>query len=246
MVLFSGDLNIIQESVVKVGDKVARDYVELENLQNSYKSCEKFADMLIDSIKRKLFEYLSSKKPSVSILFQDESHSDETFDSDMRYIVDPLCGRLNLIHAIPYFSISVALQKKMRDGEYKTVCGVIDSPVMQETFMVEDGKGAYVNSRRLRVSARSRLDDSIVAIKNNSNKEFIVKIINKYKNVILTNCEALNICNVASGKYDIAILDSSSIHQDLSLLLVKEAGGFVKKLETGEVVVCNNLLYSQI
>ena len=46
MVLFSADLSIIQDSIIKVGDKISRDFVELENLQNSYKGSTKFAELI--------------------------------------------------------------------------------------------------------------------------------------------------------------------------------------------------------
>lgn len=246
MVLFSADLTVINDSIVKIGDKVSRDYIELENLQNSHKGCVQFADMIVDFIKRKLFDYFKNKKPSYDIIFQDEDNKNREFNSDMRYLINPLCGKINLAHAIPYFSISIALQKRTKEGEYKTICGIIDNPITQETFIVEEGKGAYLNSRRIRVSSRSRLDDCVVAIKNSKDKDFLFKFIKKYKNIMITNCDILNICNIANGKYDIAILDKNLPSYDLPLLLVKEAGGLIKKLETGEIIVCNDLLYSQV
>ncbi len=245
MVLFSGDLNIIQDSIRKISDKIARDYVELEILQNSHKGCAKFTEMTIDFIKRKLFEYFKSKKPFYDIVFLGDDIKEDELKSEFRYLISPLCGKINLIHAIPYFSISIALFKRDSEGKFKTICGIIDNPITQETFIVEDGKGAYVNSRRIRVSSRSNLSDALVVIKNVENKDFIVNCVKKYNNLMMTNCEVLNICNVASGKYDATILDKSAAYQELSLLLVKEAGGLIKRLNTGEIIVCNDLLYSQ-
>lgn len=244
MVLFSADLNVIQDSILKISDKISRDFVELENLQNSHKGSTQFTDMIIDFVKRKLFEYFKSKKPNYDIMFLGENSAE--FKADSRYLISPLCGKMNLSHAIPYFSVSVALQRKNKEGEYKTVCGVIDNPITQETFTVEEGKGAYVNARRIRVSSRLRLDDALVAIKNVDNKAFMTNCIKKYKNIMVTNCEVLNICNVANGKYDVTVLDKTAPYQELSLLLVKEAGGLTKKGENGEIIVCNDLLYSQL
>ena len=119
MVLFSADLTVIQDSIIKISDKIARDYVELENLQNSHKGCTQFADMLVDFIQRRLFEYFKSKKPAYDIIFQGEDIKNREYNSNMRYLINPLCGRINLVHAIPYFSVSVALQKKTKEGEYK-------------------------------------------------------------------------------------------------------------------------------
>lgn len=245
MVLFSGEINVIQDSIRKVSDKIARDYVELEVLQNSHKGNIQFTEKAIEFVRKKIFEYLSLKKPSYDIMFLGDDVNDDRLKSNFRYLISPLCGKINLLHAIPYFSISVSLLKKNPEGEFKTVCGVIDNPITQETFVVEEGKGAYVNSRRIRVSSRSNLNDSLIAIKNIENKNFVVNCIKKYNNVMVTNCEVLNICNVASGKFDATILEKSNLYQELSLLLVKEAGGLTKKLDSGEIIVSNDLLHMQ-
>ncbi len=246
MVLFSGDLTVIQDSIIKVSDKISRDFVELENLQSSHRGPEQFANMTIDFIKRKLFEYFKNKKPSYDIIFLDEQNDYDKLKSNFRYIINPLCGKLNLLHAIPYFAISISLQKKDKNNEFKTICGVIDSPITQETFIVEEGKGAYLNSRRIRVSSRSNLEQALVAINNVNDKNFKNNCINKYRNITITNCDILNICNVANGKYDITILQKDSINYELPLLLIKEAGGLIKKFDNNILVITNDLLYSQI
>lgn len=245
MVFFSGDLNVIQDSIKKISDKISRDYVELEVLQNSHKGTLGFTDMTIDFIKKKLYEYFKSKKPNYDIVFLGEKINEDELKSNYRYLISPLCGKINLMHSIPYFSTSVALMKKDTDGKFHTICGIIDNTITQETFIVESGKGAYVNSRRIRVSNRSNLKDSIIAIKNVENKDFVANIIKKYPNVMVNNCEVLNICGVACGKYDATILEKSAEYQELSLLLVKEAGGLVKKMNNGNIVVCCDNLYSQ-
>lgn len=246
MVLFSGDLTIIQDSIIKVSDKISRDFVELENLQSSHRGPEQFANMTIDFIKRRLFDYFKTKKPHYDIMFLDEKNNEHEFKSNFRYVINPLCGRINLLHAIPYFAIMIALQKKDKSGEFKTVCGIIDNSITQETFIVEEGKGAYVNARRIRVSSRSNLDQALTVIGNVPEKDFKNRCVEKYKNLTITNCDILNICNLASGKYDITILQQNNINYELPLLLVKEAGGLIKKLDNGNLILTNDLLYSQI
>ena len=246
MVLFSAELTVIKDSIIKISDKVARDYVELEILQNSQRSPDQFVEMTIDFIRKKMFEYFKSKKPHYDIIFQGENNKGIDFKSEYRYLITPMCGKINLIHAIPYFSISVALLKRNKDGEYKTVCGLIDNPITQETYLAEEGRGAYVNSRRIRISSRPNLDDAFVVIKNVDDRDFICSCIKKYKNITVTNCEILNICSVASGKYDLTVLNKAADYQELALLLFKEAGGIIKTTENGEVVLCNELLSSKI
>ena len=73
-------------------------------------------------------------------------------DPRHRWIVDPLDGTTNFLHGIPHFCISIALE---RDGEI--VAGIIYEPTRDEMFWAEKGAGAYLNERRLRVSARRNL-----------------------------------------------------------------------------------------
>lgn len=245
MVLFSPDLAVIQDSVIKVGDKISRDFVELENLQNSYKGSVKFAELVVEFVKKRLFEFLKTKKPNYDVIFSDENN-DERFDSDCRYLINPMCGKTNLVHAIPYFCISIALQKKSKDGIYQTMCGLIDSPITRETFIVEQGKGAYVNSRRIRVSSRSNVNEALAVIRDTPNKSFIIKCLQKYKMLNITNCDILNICNVANGKFDFTIIEGNNIFLELPILLLKEAGGLIKVGTDQELILCNDSLYSQI
>src|ERR1700759_5495051 len=74
-----------------------------------------------------------------------------------RWIVDPLDGTTNFLHGIPHFAISIGLE---RDGEI--VAGVIYEPIRDEMFCAEKGAGAYVNDRRLRVSARRQLGEAVI------------------------------------------------------------------------------------
>lgn len=245
MVLFSADLTVIQDSIIKVGDKISRDFVELENLQNSYKGSARFTELIVDFVKKRLYEYLKSKKPSYDIIFSDEIN-EENNNCNFRYLINTICGKVNLMHAIPYFCISIALQKKDKEGKFQTICGLIDNPITQETFMVEQGKGAYVNTRRIRVSSRNDINTSLIVIKNTDNKDFLIKNIKKFKNINITNCDILNVCNVANGKYDATIIEKNNIFLELPILLLKEAGGLVKTNENQELILSNDLLYSQL
>ena len=79
-------------------------------------------------------------------------------DTSNRWIVDPLDGTTNFLHGIPHFAISIALE---RDGE--PFAGVIYSPIQDEMYVAERGSGAFLNGRRLRVSGRRRLEESLFA-----------------------------------------------------------------------------------
>jgi len=247
MANFSADVVIMQDVIMKVSDKINRDFVELENLQNSQKSCEQFSEKLIEYIKEKLSELLKLKRPQNDIVFlNDRGELDGLCNSDSRYVISPICGLINLIHAIPYFCTSIALQKKNKESnKYETICEIVDNSVLNETYIAEDGKGAYVNSRRIRVSNRSKIDDAVVCLTNNDDKDFVCKYVKKYKNLVITNCEILNICNTANGKFDISIIKNlNNSIENIGALIVKESGGLIKIADSSEIIISNEQLNS--
>ena len=99
---------------------------------------------------------LTRARPGYSLLFE-ESGAEKGSDPHHRWIVDPLDGTTNFLHGIPHFAISIALE---RDGEI--VAGLVYDPVRDEMYSAEKGLGAYVNDRRLRVSARRRLAEAVI------------------------------------------------------------------------------------
>src|SRR5262249_58730657 len=49
------------------------------------------------------------------------------------------------------------------EREGSIVAGLVYNPVTDELFTAERGKGAFLNDQRLRVAARKRLADAVVA-----------------------------------------------------------------------------------
>ena len=74
------------------------------------------------------------------------------------WIVDPLDGTTNYLHGIPHFAISIAVRDKG-----KITAALVFDPLRHEYFFAEAGSGAYVNDRRLRVSGRRQMGESVFA-----------------------------------------------------------------------------------
>ena len=89
----------------------------------------------------------------------EESGAVKGSDPDHRWIIDPIDGTTNFMHAVPFFAISVALERK---GEL--VAGVTYNPVTDEMFTAEKGQGAFLNNRRLRVAARTDIHEALVCL----------------------------------------------------------------------------------
>jgi oligopeptide/dipeptide ABC transporter ATP-binding protein len=130
-----------------------RDFGELAELQVSRKGAADFVSAADIKAEQSIFESLSKARPGYSFLGEERGLIEGT-DKTHTWIVDPLDGTTNFLHAIPHFAINIALQR-----EGVVVAAVTYNPVANELVWAEKGKGAFVNDRRLRVAARQRLDE---------------------------------------------------------------------------------------
>src|SRR5580700_11305747 len=156
MAVRSATINVMAAAALKASRGLIRDFGEVEQLQVSVKSPADFvsiADLKADKILR---GELGKGRQGYGFLME-ESGSSAGSDSRHRWIVDPLDGTTNFLHGIPHFCISIALE---RDGDI--VAGVIYEPTRDEMYWAERGGGAYLNDRRLRVSARRQLGDALI------------------------------------------------------------------------------------
>ncbi len=155
--LHSAVLNVMIKAAHRAGRSLKRDLGEVENLQVSLKGPRNFvtaADRRAEEIVR---EELAKARPDYGFLGE-EGGVREGADKSHRWIVDPLDGTTNFLHGIPHFAVSIALE---RDGAI--VAGIIYNPANDELFVAERGKGAFLNDQRIRVAARQRLADAVVA-----------------------------------------------------------------------------------
>ncbi|HUA63258.1 MAG TPA: inositol monophosphatase family protein, partial [Verrucomicrobiae bacterium] len=105
---------------------------------------------------RLVVERLRSHFPTHSIVGEEGARFEGP--TDYRWYVDPLDGTTNFAHSFPVFNVTLGLE---RAGEL--IAGVVFDPCRQELFTAERGAGAYLNNRRIRVSAAARLSDSLAS-----------------------------------------------------------------------------------
>ncbi|MBP1774895.1 MAG: Inositol-monophosphatase [candidate division NC10 bacterium] len=146
-----------------------------------------------------------------------------------RWIVDPLDGTIAFVTDLPFFSVLIALE---REGLLRS--GVIYVPRLRELFVAERGRGAWLNGRRLHVSARTRLVECVVALwhddsvwSNRGLRERIAALALRVRNVRIFGA-GYALANVAAGRLD-AYWEQSAKPWDVAAgaLLVEEAGGRV-------------------
>src|SRR5437588_5713707 len=238
--LRSALLNVMIKAARKAARTLKRDFGEVEHLQVSLKGPADFvtaADRRAEDI---LFEELNRARPGYSFLGEEGGRRAGT-DATHTWIVDPLDGTMNFLHGIPHFAISLALER-----EGTIVAGVIYNPVNDELFSAERGKGAFLNDQRLRVAARKRLAESVVAcalphpgrgdVLLTRNEHAAVQ--DKVAGLRRFGAAALDLAWVAAGRVD-AYWERGLSPWDMAagIVLVREAGGYVTDLDGGEAML---------
>src|SRR4051812_19198674 len=157
MALRSPALNVMANAALKASRGLLHDFGEVEQLQVSVKGPADFVSAADIKAERTLKAELGRARPGFGFLMEESGVTAGT-DASHRWIVDPLDGTTNFLHGIPHFCISIALE---REGE--VIAGLIYGPTRDEMFHAEKGAGAWINDRRLRVSARRALPDAVIA-----------------------------------------------------------------------------------
>jgi myo-inositol-1(or 4)-monophosphatase len=165
------------------------------------------------------------------------------------WIIDPLDGTTNFIHGIPHYAISIALEI---NGQLEVA--VVYDPVKREEFTASKGRGAALNGRRIRVSARKGLDGALIGTGFPFRPDQ-ASIADRYFSIFRTvagqtagirrpGAAALDLAYVAAGRFDgFWEFGLQSWDMAAGVLLVQEAGGLVgdpaggmSHLETGNIV----------
>jgi myo-inositol-1(or 4)-monophosphatase len=218
----------------KAARGLARDFGEVTELQVSKKGAADYVSAADIKAEQVLFEALTKLRPGYGFLGEERPEIEGT-DKTHRWIVDPLDGTTNFLHAIPHFAVNIALE---RDGQI--VAAVTYNPITHDTFWAEKGRGAWLgNEKRLRVAARRTLDESLLAtgipfMGVPGHAQFLKElhqISQRVSGVRRYGAAALDLAWVAAGRFD-GFWERGLKPWDTAagLLLVTEAGGKVTDL----------------
>ncbi len=238
--------NVMERAARKAARGLVHDFGEIENLQVSVKGPSDFVSTADLQAERTLRQELSKARPDYGFLME-ESGATAAGDGRHRWIVDPLDGTTNFLHGIPHFAISIALER-----EAEIIAGVIYDPMRDEMFYAEKGMGAYVNDRRLRVSARGNLAESVIStgipFRERGDHPHYLKLLaavmERTAGVRRMGAASLDLAYVAAGRYDgFFELGLSPWDVAAGIILVREAGGYVTEIGGGrDVLKSGNIL----
>jgi myo-inositol-1(or 4)-monophosphatase len=242
----SAHMTVMQAAAQRAAKRLLRDFNEVENLQVSVKGPGDFVSQADLRAEASIREDLEKARPGYGMLME-ESGVSGSEKWAWRWVVDPLDGTTNFLHGIPHWAISIALERRLPDGGSEVAAGVVYSPVNNEMFWAEKGAGAYVNDKRLRVSARRELKDAVfatgvpfAAASGASRLAFartLSVLMPQIAGVRRFGSAALDLAWTAAGRYD-GYWELGIKPWDIAagMLIVREAGGYATDAEGKDVV----------
>lgn len=249
--------NVMLKAADRAARGLKRDFGEVENLQVSRKGPADFVSTADHRAEKTIREELEKARPGYGFLMEESAEEPARDDSGRRWIVDPLDGTSNFLHGLPHFAISIALEER---GEI--LAGLVYDPIKDEVFFAEKGQGAFLNDRRLRVSARNRLNECLIATGapfagKGDRPPFLAEIdavMAETAGIRRWGAAALDLAYVAAGRYD-GFWERGLSPWDFAagLILVREAGGYVSEmngkalgLASPSVLASNNAIHSDL
>jgi len=236
--------NILREgfgSTFKISNKSG-----INNLVTEYDF--KAENAIIDTIK----SYFPEHK-----FLAEETGSTGKEDSDFQWIIDPLDGTVNFAHAIPIFSVSIAVRK----GK-DILCGIIYNPMLDELFVAKTGHGAFLNGNQIQVSQTENINRALLVtgfpynVNENPHNcvDTFVNIVQSGIPIRRLGSAALDLAYVAAGRFD-GFWESSLFPWDMAAgyLLVREAGGTITQydgenfwIDSQTILATNGVIHNQI
>lgn len=232
----SAHMTVMHNAANKAAKRLLRDFMEVENLQVSVKGPGDFVSQADMRAEQTLREELEKARPGYAFLME-ESGASGSEKWAWRWVVDPLDGTTNFLHGIPHWAISIALEKRLPDGNTEIAAAVVYCPVNGEMFWAEKGVGAYLNDKRLRVSGRRELHTALFATgipfaaTSDSNRLAFARTLGALMpataGVRRFGAAALDLAWVAAGRYD-GYWEMGIKPWDIAagMLIVREAGGY--------------------
>jgi myo-inositol-1(or 4)-monophosphatase len=219
-------------------------------------------------------ERIRQQWPTHDVLGEEQGLNDQ--GSDYRWYVDPLDGTTNFAHGYPVFCVSIALERQALERQAvkheaveqrssgkpgHRIAAVIYDPTRDELFSAEQGKGSRLNGETIRVSKAATLKESLLATgfpshkrHKNPNIYFYHQITLRTHGVRRAGSAALDLCNVACGRFDgFWEFNLNPWDTAAGVLIIEEAGGKVTRFDgspfeinSRETVATNGLIHDAV
>src|SRR5258708_6221663 len=149
-------LNIAVRAARRAGSIINRASLDSGGLQVKSKRANDFVTEIDRAAETAIIEVVQKAYPDHAILAE-ESGLIQSDKHEYRWIIDPLDGTTNFIHGFPQYCVSIGVEHRG-----KLAHGVVYDPARNELFTASQGRGAFLNDRRIRVSKCQKLQDGLI------------------------------------------------------------------------------------
>jgi myo-inositol-1(or 4)-monophosphatase len=226
-------LEVMVRAATRAGEGLIEDLAKPDLIEVREKGASDFVSSADLRSQETIRAELAAAFPEHGLVLEEADNRDVT--GRARFYVDPLDGTTNFLQGIPHFSVTIALEE---DGEL--IAGVVFDPSKREMFSVEKGRGAWLDQKRLRVSAERDLARTVIGTgiphrgrgDHPRYLESLATIMRDVSGIRRFGSAALDLAYVAAGRFD-AFFETGLAAWDVAAgtLLVREAGGVVTKTD---------------
>ncbi len=247
-------LNFAVKAARRAGAIINRASDNLDALTVQHKSLNDLVSEVDRAAEDAIIDSLKSVYPDHAILAEESGASGA---SEYQWIIDPLDGTTNFLHGFPVYAVSIALAHK---GQIQHA--VVYDPTRNDLYTASRGSGAYLNDKRLRVSRRDKLIDSLIgtgfpfraSADIDAYTAMFKTLTTKTAGIRRPGAAALDLASVAAGRLDgFWEIGLSPWDMAAGILLITEAGGLVGDLEgesnymdSGRIVAGNPKIFAQL
>ncbi len=230
-------LNTAVKAARRAGTIINRASLDLDLLKVGRKAPNDFVTEVDRAAEAAIIEVLSNAYPDHDFLAEETGTAGAANKqaakaaSEYVWIIDPLDGTTNFIHGFPQYAVSIGLSYRGQITQ-----AVVYDPVHNDLFVASKGKGAMLNDRRIRVSQRDRLDESLIGtgfpFRNFDTLDLYVSMFKEFTQktagVRRPGAAALDLAYVACGRLD-GFFEIGLMPWDAAAgsLLITEAGGLI-------------------
>jgi len=250
-------LNVAVRAAREAGKIINRASLDIDLLRVAQKAANDFVTEVDRAAEQAIIDVLLKAYPQHGILGEETGSTFGHTGSDYQWIIDPLDGTTNFIHGMPVYAVSIALAHR---GVVQQA--VVYDPTRDELFTASRGAGAFLNSRRIRVSSRIRLEDSLIGTgfpfrqhdDFDTYLEMFKRVAQRCVGLRRPGAAAIDLAYVAAGRYD-GFFETGLKPWDMAAgsLLITEAGGLVGNfagdddyLRSGEILAATPRVYGQL
>ena len=226
-------LNIAVRAARRAGSIINRAALDSGGLRVTSKRAKDFVTQVDHAAEEAIIDIVSKAYPEHGFLAEESGAAKS--DAEFIWIIDPLDGTTNFIHGFPQYCVSIGIQQRGALAH-----AVIYDPTKNELFTASKGRGAFLNDRRIRVTALARLGDALIGTGFPFKEVTRLELYMRQLGTMMKTCAgvrragaaALDLAYVACGRLDgFWELGLSPWDMAAGALLIQEAGGLVGDLQ---------------